>query len=61
MGWAYIGLDMPDSALYYTLLAERTAKEKNLRYNIELIYNSKGAILLNKGMITEAWKATMKD
>ena len=54
MGWAYIGLDMPDSALYYTLLAERTAKEKNLRYNIELIYNSKGAILLNKGMIKEA-------
>jgi len=45
---------MPDSALYYTLLAERTAKEKNLRYNIELIYNSKGKILLNKGMIKEA-------
>jgi two-component system, NtrC family, sensor kinase len=54
IGWAYKKMDMPDSALYYTLLAERTAKEKNLRYNIEIIYNNKGELLLKKGMVQEA-------
>ena len=54
IGWAYKGLDMLDSALYYTLLAERTAKEKNLRYNLEIIYNNKGEYLLEKGMVKQA-------
>ena len=54
LSWAYKGMDMPDSSLYYTLLAERTAKEKNLMYNIGFIYNSKAEILLEKGFIKKA-------
>ena len=54
LSWAYKGMDMPDSSLYYTLLAERTAKEKNLMYNIGFVYNSKAELLLEKGFIKKA-------
>ena len=54
LSWAYKGMDMPDSSFYYTLLAERTAREKNLLYNIGFVYNSKGELFLEKGFIKEA-------
>ena len=57
LSWAYTGLEMPDSSLHYALLAERAAKEKNLRYNVEFVYNNKGDILFRKGMVQQAMES----
>ena len=54
ISWAYTGLDMPDSALHYALLAEQASREKNLRYNVEFVYNSKADILFSKGLVKQA-------
>jgi signal transduction histidine kinase len=54
MSWAYRARNAPDSALYYALLAEQVARERNNMYHIEVVYHGKGDAYFDKGMMGEA-------